>query len=252
MLRTLAQPNNPKEAIESRRNPCYGFAVVVDIQEHTKLLSILTEARNEILKIVDPDRAQKKHPIHSPLYIKQSFFHASVFGMTPLLEKEQYVNIYANENGLLDREVMDTMCDTLHTHLKQQKPSLEPDKCELINKDGTILARFTYKTEAKDDAPLFTLANQLDPEAKFSKWQANNKLRNTTVTVAICVIDKDKMSEKLETLQHLLDHTTAELKKLDPIDITHFHLISSYDKRTLSLKHISMYANVGRDNVCKI
>jgi len=70
MLRTLVPPKNPKEAVESRRNPCYGFTIIADIQEHKELASILAGARDEILKIVDPDRASKQRPIRSaPPYI---------------------------------------------------------------------------------------------------------------------------------------------------------------------------------------
>jgi len=172
--------------------------------------------------------------------------------MPPLLEEKQFVEVYANEKGLLNRDAMDKMCSTMQNHLEEQKPFLEPVKCELMNNDGTILARFVYKTAIKDDAPLLTLASKLDPEKKFAQWDASNRLRYSTVTVAICVVDKDKMSEKLEALQHQLDLASEKLKKLGNIDITQFQLISSYNKRTLSLKHISMYANIDRNNICKI
>lgn len=252
MLRTLLPPRNPKEAVESRRNPCYGFTIIADIQEHKELTSILTETRDQILKIIDPDREKKQRPIRSPLYIKQKFFHASIFGMPPLLEEKQFIEVFANEKGLLNRDAMNKMCSTLHTHLKEQKPSLEPVKCELMDNDGTILARFAYKTLSKDEAPLLTLASQLDPEKQFSKWDPNNRLRYTTVAVVICVVDKDKISEKLAILQHQLDQASEKLKRLGAIDITQFQLINSYNKRTLSLKHISMYANIDLNNICKI
>ncbi len=250
MLKTLLSPQSPKEAIESRRNPCYGFTIVADIQEHKELLSLLKETRDEILNIIDPNRAEKQRPIKSPLYIKQKFFHATVFGMTPLLDQKQFIEIYTHEQGILNHDAMDKMCSTLQTHLDEQKPYLEPLKCELINNDGTILAKFTYKTESNDKAPLLTLANQLDPDKKFSKWDANNPSRYANVAVVICVIDKDKMNEKLEAIQHQIDLATIKLKKLGKMDITQLHFIKSYDKRTLSLKHISIYANINRNNVC--
>ena len=97
----LLPPKNPEEAIKSRRNSCYGFVFIADIQEHTKLVSFLKNTRDALLKIVDPDREEKladpkRHPVRSPLYIKQSFFHASVFGMPPLVHKDDFVRLYAN------------------------------------------------------------------------------------------------------------------------------------------------------------
>jgi hypothetical protein len=251
LIKILTPPKNSKESVESRRNPCYGFTIVVDIQENKELTMILTKTRDEILKIIDPERTRKQHPIHSPLYIKQKFFHASVFGMAPLLEEKQFVTVYAHEKGLLNPKIMDNMCTILHTHLKEERPSLEPIQCELMS-DGTILARFAYKTESKDETPLLTLSSQLDPEKQFFKWDSSNRLRDKTVTIVLCVIDKDTLGKKLKALQWQLDLTSEELKKLNNIEISQFQLISSYNKRTLSLKHISMYANIDQNKICKI
>src|SRR5579872_568327 len=244
MLRTLTAPKNPEEAIASRRNPCYGFAILADIQEQKELISILTETRDKILEIIDPDRATKKRPIRSPLYIKQKFFHAAVFGMPPLLEEKQFIEIFANENGLLNNNAMDKMCDVLSSHLQEEKPFLEPVKCEMMNNDGTILARFAYKTLKQDDAPLLALARQLDPEKKFSTWDPANQLRYMTVAVVICVIDYHKMTHHMNTIQKQLEISSVQLKKLGNIDVNHFQFINRHDKRTLSLKHTSMYASV--------
>ena len=122
--------------------------------------------------------------------------------MPPLLDKEEFIEVYANESGLLNRAAMDDMCDHLKTHLNQEEPSLTPVGFEMM-KDGTILARFTYNTASEDSTPLMTLSNTLDPNQKFAKWDSSNKLRNTTVTVAICVIDKDKLTDKLSDIQEL-------------------------------------------------
>ena len=94
------------------------------------------------------------------------------------------------------------------------------------------------------------MTQQLDPEKKFSKWDSSNRLRYTTVAVAICVLDKNKMTaQALESIQQQLDLSSQKLQDLGRIDITHFQIISSYDKRTLSLKHISLYASVGVNEV---
>ena len=239
----MQPPKTPKEAIESRRNLCYGFGVLADLEENEHLMALLSKTRDAILNIIDPERAAKARPVKSPLYIKQKFFHAAVFGMPPLLEKNDFVRIYANEFGLLSRQAMDDMCDHLKTHLNEEEPSLTPVGFEMM-KDGTILARFSYNTKSADNAPLMTLANQLDPNQKFAKWDSSNKLRNTTVAVAICVIDKDNLADKLSDVQELLTAASEELIRLGNMEINRFHFISDYDKRTLSLKNFSERAIV--------
>ncbi len=247
----MQPPKNPKEAIISRRNPCYGFAVLADIQENKRLMSILIETRDAILAIVDPDRALKKSPIKSPLYIKQKFFHASVFCMPPLLDQVEFINLYANKNGLLNQQTMDNLCDVLQAHLEEEKPSLTPIKFEIMS-DGTILARFSYNTKSQDDAPLLTLASTLDPDKKFSQWDPTNRLRYSTVAVVLCVIDTDTLSDKLTKLQEQLEIASQKLMDLGNIQIDPFHLISGYNKRTFSLKHFSMYAAIHSDHILKI
>jgi hypothetical protein len=247
-LMLLAPPRTPAEAVLSRRNPCYGFTLLADIQEQSPIKQLLEKARDQVLEIVDPERPLKQRPIRSPLYIKQKFFHAAVFGMQPLLDAEQFIEIYAND--LLNQATMEEICDVAQTHLRKQKPFLMPVKFEMMNNDGTILARFAYKTsETKDEAPLLSLTSQLDPNKKFAKWDSSNQLRYTTVTAAICVIDKDKMPEKLESIQKLLATLSEELINLGRIEVTQFRLIHAYNKRTLSLKHTSTYATITEEKI---
>lgn len=246
-LRYLAPPSKPKEAIESRRNPCYGFTVVADIQEQKNLVRLLEKTRDHVLLIIDPDRAIKQHPIHSPLYIKQKFFHAAVFGMQPLLDREQFISICNDENNLLSEHNIIKMVDTLHEHLQNKMPYLEPVGFEIMN-DGTILARFLCKTVDDNDSPLLTLASLLDPEKKFSKWDSSNRLRYTTVTVALCVIDKEKINDKLSLIQQQLEQASVKLQRLNNADINQFHVIN-FDKRTLSMKHISLYATITKESI---
>jgi len=173
--------------------------------------------------------------------------------MTPLLEKKEFIEIYAHEHGLLNSEAMDQMCATLQRYLQEQKPFLHPIKCELMPKDGTILVRFAYKTETSDETPLLTLAQQLDPEKKFSAWDASNPLRYKTVTVALCVVDINEMSkEKLVLIQAVLDRASDKLSAFQDFPIEQFQFISEYDKRTWSLNHISMYAAITPDMICTL
>lgn len=248
----LQPPKNPQEAVASRRNPCYGFGAIVDLQENIGLIAVLRGAQDAVLNTIDPDRGTKSKPIKSDLYIKQKFFHASVFAMPPLLVKEDFLTLYGNKNGLLNRKAMDEMCTVLQTHIDTQKPYLEPVRCELMP-DGTVLARFAYCTTSKDDSPLLTLSQQLDPNKQFAQWDATNRLRYTTVAVAICTIDKDKLSEtSLESIHSHLQQYSEKLKQLGNIDIEHFSLMNFYDKRTWSLKHITQYADVSAKQICKV
>lgn len=248
----LQPPKNPQEAIQSRRNPCHGFAIVVDLHEHAELLAFLRGLQDVVLNRIDPDRGSKGKPIKSDLYIKQKFFHACVFGMPPLLAKKDFLILYGSNNGLLNHKAMDDMCAVLQNHLDTQKPHLEPVRCELMP-DGTVLARFSYCTASKDDSPLLTLSQELDPNKQFTQWDSTNRLRYTTSAVVICVIDKDRLSEvTVQSIQSDLQQSTEQLKKVGNIDIEHIGLLNHYDKRTLSLKHTSQYADVGAKHICKL
>ncbi len=127
-----------------------------------------------------------------------------------------------------------------------------PLSCELIDHDGTILVRFKYDTATKEEAPLLALSRMLDPKQQFSRWDANNPSRHTTVTVALCVIDKDKLKEKLDAIRNQLRMLFEKLQKLGNINISQFQFINHYNKRTLSLKHTSLYANVSQKHIHKI
>jgi hypothetical protein len=110
MFRVLKPPQNPTEAINGRRNHCYGFTIVTSFEENPALTTLLRKTRDKILDIIDPDRHTKSRPIRSPQYIKQKFFHASVFGSQILLDRQEFIEIYANKDGLLNKDVMDSMC----------------------------------------------------------------------------------------------------------------------------------------------
>ncbi len=207
-------------------------------------MSLLIETRDAILKIVDPDRDNKAHPIRSPLYIKQKFFHAAVFGVPPLVDRSEFLEAYKGEESTFNSETKNRMCDTLQKHLDDEKPFLLPLKCEIMP-DGTILARFAYKTVAEDDeTAVLTLGKKLDPNGQFSRWDSSNLQRYRTVAAAICVIDKDKLSEQMPEIQKLLEEATAALIALGKVRLTNFIVIDDYDKRTISPKHMSVYRTI--------
>ncbi len=249
--RMLTAPATPKEAIASRRNPCYGFCIIADIQSNEPLLALLAKTRDVILNSLYPERTSQKSPIRSSHFIKQTFFHATVGGMTPVLKKEDFFEIYANEQGLLTHDRMDTLCEVLKRHA-QQKPYLSPMQCELMP-DGTILARFAYKTQVEDATPLLTLATQLDPAKKFVAWDAANLARYKTVAIALSVIDKDILNDiTQESIKTQLASASRKMQELGSFPITQFQLINYFDKRTLSLKHIEMYASVGEEHINRV
>lgn len=247
-MKTLTPPANPKEAIQSRRNPCYGFAVVTNLQDHYALAALLAETRDNILQVIDPDRANKTKPIKDPRYIKQKTFHAAVFGVTPLLDREQFVQAYQGDDSAFNSEVNNRINRVIQEHLDEDKPYLEPLKCEIMG-DGTILARFAYKTTNSDDeTAVLTLGKKLDPEGKFARWDTGNLQRYKTVAVAICVIDTEQLAEKMPQIRGLLENSTTALQVLGRINITKFMVIEDYDKRTLSPNHVIKFREIEKSN----
>lgn len=250
MLSYLKPPSTPAEAIIGRREKSFAFGINIYLQEHTKLMAFLTKTRDAILEIVDPGRAEKQKPIRDPNCIKVKRFHAAVFGTEPLLDVKEFADNYAHENGPLNDKALDAMCDVLKEHLASKKPSLAPLGCELMNKDGTILARFSYQSDG-DNKALSTLRQELDPEQKLSTWDANNPARKTTVTVVLCVLNTEQMPDKLTAINELIEKSSEDLKNIGTIQINQFQLINAYDKRTLSLKHIAIYADVTAKEIIK-
>lgn len=247
MNHRLSPPASPAEAIRTRRNPSYGFTIVVDIMGQQRLAALLTEVRDNILLTVDPSRKNKTHPIHSPAYIKQSFFHATILGSQPLLNQQLFVELYG-EQGMLTEQRKFSMCQVLQTHLQQEHPKLEPTGIELIERDGTVVARFDYKSN-HHDTPLLELRNQLDPDKNIVVWDAGSINRNRSITVTLCVIDIEKMASIKPDIQAILKIYSERLKALGCIHIEQFQFISSYDKRTLSKKHMSVYASVDEHEI---
>lgn len=243
-MRTLTAPKTAQEAIQSRRNPCYGIAIVSNLQEYPALASLLTEMRDVILQIIDPDRKNKVRPIKDPRYIKQKTFHAAVFGITPLLDRSEFVQTYTGENSAFNADINNRINQILQKHLDEDRPYLEPLKCEIMP-DGTILARFAYKTiNAEDETAVLTLGKQLDPEGKFARWDMGNTQRYKTVAVAICVIDPEQLADKMPQIHSSIEKLTTSLQALGKININRFTVIEDYDKRTLSPKHVIKFREI--------
>ena len=246
-VQKLGRPNNPREAVESRKNEWYGFAVVVDARSKPdsaelasfdeEFLSLFKKIQGGILASLNPRD-----------YAKQEFFHGSIFGMTPLKEKLEYLALYADSEGILNSDRLETMAARFQTYLNVSKPALSPAKCELLE-DGSVVARFNYVV-SDDEKPLLTLAERIDPEMLFPKWGPTNTLHNTTVAVVIAVIDLNKTSELQENrIRKVLDEVNVYFKTTAHIEINGFWLISFYEQRTLSINAIEVFSHIGHDKI---
>jgi hypothetical protein len=143
----------------------------------------------------------------------------------------------------------------LHQHLNNEEPYLEPVNCEIIEKDGAIIARFNYKAKdtERTGTPLLDLANQLDPEKKLSSWDSSNKARHTTVAIVLCVVNRNSLDvNQLRAIEVQLALSSERIAAIGRINIEKFQMISLYDKRTLSPKHTSLYAVVEADKICRL
>ncbi|MDO8954284.1 MAG: hypothetical protein Q7V63_05485 [Gammaproteobacteria bacterium] len=237
----LQAPKTPAEAIKSRRQPCYGFSVIINLSTNTELIRSLETTRDHIIAIIDPDRASKPHPVRSESYIKQKAFHAAIFGIPPLTDKEEFLESRKTD-GRLFSEISARINESLPAHLREDKPFLKPMQFEL-RPDGSLGARFQYETRSAGAGegipPLRSLKTRWDPENKLASWDTTNPLRDSTVFVVLCVIDTALIpADKLTQIYCLLESATAELLKLGQHAITQFQLIEAFDKRTLSDRHV--------------
>ena len=101
---TLVPPkNNPIGTVASRRNPCYGFAVVSYIDTNLpEVNTFLMTVRDDIIKIVDPDRTPENCPRKLPGLIKTKSLHASFYGSAPYLRQDDYSTFFQSSTGGLD------------------------------------------------------------------------------------------------------------------------------------------------------
>lgn len=261
-LRELQPPTTPAEAIQSRRNPCYGFCVVVDARTtsnpaelasfDSNILDVFKAVQNKILDTVAPERFRDR-PNRSSQYIKQRFFHGSVAGVRPLLDQEAFARLYLGDDQPVSDAALQSMSETLQMMLRDTRPTLSPVGFEIIPTDGTVVMRLRYQTAIDDPKPLFTLAQTLDPSGHFLKWDATNVMRNTTIAVAICVIDLRSLSvEQMDCIRATLDEATRYcVDNFSTLPINGFWQISSFDKRTLSPFHIKMHSHITEHGIVR-
>lgn len=256
----LQPPKTPAEAIQSRRNPCYGFCIVVDARAtpnpaelasfDTELLDTFKTTQQKILDVVAPTRFRDR-PNRSSQYIKQRFFHGAVAGMRPLMDQEHFVRLYLADDKPVSESELIHMSEKLQIYLREMKPTLKPVGFEIMPTDGTVVLRLKYQTATDDPKPLFNLVETLDPDSHFPKWDASNVLRNTTIAVAICVIDLGSLSTtQLESIRAMLNEASRYVvENFSTLHLNGFWQISSFDKRTLSPFHIKMHSHISESNI---
>ena len=263
MKKTVQPPSNAKEAILSRRNPCYGFVILVDTRENpdtntyasfdANIMEQFQGVQKKILDLIVPERTQR---VRDERYIKVKFFHGAVAASPPLVDKKDYLDEYLSFTGLLDKQELEKKSETLQKYLNKVSINLNFQSFELNEKDGTILARFGFQTNDLDDkTPILNLVKEIDPDSKLPRWDETNILRNTTIAVVICSIDSVVYSEKIQEIKKLLQDASEEFKAKQAasqetkLSVKGFWLLSFYDKRTLSLSHIEVYSHIAKDNI---
>lgn len=246
----LQPPKTPAEAIQSRRNPCYGFCIVIDARTSpnpaelssfdTEVLEVLKTIQKKIVDVVvAPQRFLEP-------YIKQRFFHGAVAGMRPVLDQEAFVSLYLADDKPVSESALQSMSEKLKVYLRDMRPTLTPVGFEIMPTDGTVVMRLKCQTATNDPKPLFTLSETLDPAGHFPKWDASNVLRNTTIAVAICVIDLTPLSTtQLSSIHAMLDEASrCFVDKFSTLHVNGFWQISLFDKRTLSPFHIKVHSHI--------
>lgn len=242
----LKPPKDPSAAIASRRNPCYGYAVVSYFEQNSPEMNTqLMEFRNGIIAIVDPERNLKKHPRKLMHLIKNKSLHASLYGSTPFLKKSDYFDFYQAPDGAQSGRLFEDMRDKLKTFLDTKKPILKPMQLE-YREDGTIIARFEVITQDGDNRPLVTLKTDFDSSLKQQgpTWDPN-PLRDSTLAVVLCVTSLSIDSTESDSLQQYLAEKNLEFTRQPAIPMNHCSIIDYYDKRTLTReKHANTFAEV--------
>ena len=250
-LETLVPPkNNPRGTVASRRDPCYGFAVVSYIEKNfPEVNTFLMATRDEIIKIVDPARTTANCPRKLPELIKTKSLHASFYGSAPYLCRDHYDIFYRSKIDGLDNGVFLLFIkEKLTSYLSELEPLLIPVGLEFKEDDGTILARYRVETKDNHERPLAFLKILLDSGRRTSApvWDPN-PLRDTTVAIVLCVAAVRDDPGKIECIKTVLNDANVGFLALGAQWITNFSLVDAYNKRTLTLGKHEIFAEVVKD-----
>lgn len=247
----LSPPHDPLSSIASRRNPCYGFAVVAYLEQNwPDVNAALMQVRNDIIGIVDPERTPANCPRRLPEVIKTKSLHASFYGSAPYIRQSEYADFFqSKETGLDNGAVLRSLEDKLMRYLLEQEPQLIPVGLEFKAEDGTILARYRLGTNNNDARPLASLKQVLDEGRAGSAavWDPN-PLRDTTVAIVLCVVAVKDDASKLAQIKAVLTTANAAIQQLGSRYIERCSIIKAYDKRTLTRgKHVQIFSEVEKN-----
>lgn len=243
---TLTPPNSAAEAILSRRNTCYGFAVVAYLEQFPEVHDLLTETRKKIIQLIDPDRREGKSseggncPRKSENYIKVKSLHAAVFGAAPSLRQEEYYTcqFFQKPNTFSDNEetrkiFFNSLKTAFEIYQIEKAPQLEPLGLECKPQDGTILARYRFLTNDGDARPLDSLKKTMDPAGVLPVWDPH-PLRDTTVAITLCTANLSNLSQEIiAAIMMELENASELLRALGNQFIQEFTIVE-YNKRTLT------------------
>ena len=243
-LPRITPPQTPSQSILSRRKPCFGPALVVDIQSFPQVHALCKQTLETIISIVNPEKGQGIFPRKSPMYIKQKNFHASVFSMTPFVNEKDFEQFYFCKTGLDGGWFLKEMQENAQKYLIAKEPKLVPQGFEYNEALGTIFARYTFEPKDFDPndakaAPLLELSKTLDATGKFPIWDPN-PYRHRSVAVVLCALDINDTNNK-QRIKLILRENSDKLKAIEPLKVTSLVTIDKYNKRTLSEKHIHVF-----------
>ena len=245
----LATPKEPKSTVKSRREYCYGFAVVAYIEQNfPEVNNFLMGVRDKIIQIVDPERRPDNCPRKRPELIKTKSLHASFYGCAPFVHQSDYSDFFKSSTGLDEGRFLETVREKLAQYLDEQEPRLVPVGLEFKEEDGTILARYRVVIKDNDPRPLVSLKQLLDAErlSHASVWDPN-PLRDATVAIVLCVAAVQEDLEKIEAIRAVVSLANATFISLGEKFIGKYSVIKAYDKRTLTReKHAEIFCEIDK------
>ena len=245
----LTTPKDPTSTVKSRREHCYGFAVVAYIEQNfTDVNNFLMGVRDNIIRIVDPERRPENCPRKLPGLIKTKSLHASFYGSAPFVHQSDYADFFKSATGLDDGRFLETVREKLAQYLNEQEPRLVPVRLEFKEEDGTILARYRVVTKDNDPRPLVSLKQLLDAGtlSHAPTWDPN-PLRDTTVAIVLCVAAVQEDLEKIEAISAVLSLANDTFQSLGEKFIEKYSVIKGYDKRTLTReKHAEIFCEIDK------
>lgn len=133
----LQPPKNLTEVVPSRRNPCFGFGIVIGIPQFKEHHAMLKDIQEEVINEIKPEHK-------APDFIKVKSLHAAFFGNAPFTTPAGYAQFFTDPEKLNNGLFLDNLEIELGHYLHEREPRLIPVSLELNRNDGSIMARFAF------------------------------------------------------------------------------------------------------------